>query len=106
MKQNNEKHGPGQNYTTSFTVDQTPHEVFAAINNVRGWWSEAIEGETGTPGAEFHYHFKDIHRCHLKIVEFVPDQKVVWHVLDNYFNFTQDKTEWTGTRISFEIAKK
>ena len=35
-----------QNYTTSFTVDQTPEEAFAAINNVRGWWSQAIEGDT------------------------------------------------------------
>ena len=107
MKQEqNEKHSQGQNFTTKFVVDQTPQEVFAAINNVRGWWSEAIEGDTDKLGAEFHYHFKDIHRCHLRIIEFVPNQKVVWHVLDNYFNFTQDKTEWTDTQISFEIFKK
>src|SRR5512145_1483102 len=106
MKQDRmEKHADRQDFTRTFTVDQTPREVFAAINNVRGWWSESIEGDTDKPGAEFHYHFQDIHRCHLKIIEFVPDKKVVWHVLDNYFNFTQDKTEWTDTKISFEISQ-
>jgi hypothetical protein len=27
-----------QDFTAAFTVDQTPEEAFAAINNVRGWW--------------------------------------------------------------------
>ncbi len=36
----------------------------------------------------------------------VPGKKVVWFVMDNYFNFTKDKTEWKGTKISFEIAKQ
>ncbi len=39
-----------QNYTTNFVVDQTPEEVFAAINNVRGWWSGEIEGSTDNIG--------------------------------------------------------
>ena len=95
-----------QNYTTSFTVDQSPEEVFAAMNNVRGWWSQAIEGSTDKLGAEFKYHYQDVHRCTFKITEFVPGKKVVWHVLQNYFPFVEDKTEWTGTDIVFEIAKK
>ena len=94
-----------RNFTTSFTVDQTPEQAFAAINNVRGWWSEAIEGDTNKLGDVFKYRFQDIHRCQLKIAESVPDQKVTWRVLDNYFNFTQDKTEWTGTDIRFEVSK-
>jgi NAD(P)-dependent dehydrogenase (short-subunit alcohol dehydrogenase family) len=36
----------------------------------------------------------------------MPDKKVVWLVLDNYFNFTEDKSEWKGTKITFEVAKK
>ncbi len=93
-------------YTTSFTVDQTPEEAFAAITNVRGWWSQAIVGDTDKLGAEFKYHYQDVHRSTFKITEFVPDTKVVWHVLDNYFNFTEDKTEWIGTDVVFEIARK
>jgi hypothetical protein len=95
-----------QNYTTTFTVDQTPKEAFDAINNVCGWWSQAIEGDTDKLGAEFKYHYQDVHRCAFKITEFVPDQKVVWHVLENYFNFIKDKSEWVGTDVVFEIARK
>lgn len=95
-----------RNYTTAFTVNQTPEAAFAAITNVRGWWSEEIEGRTDKPGAEFKYHFRDIHRCKLKITELVPGKKVVWRVLDNYFSFTKDTTEWKGTDIIFDVSKK
>ena len=94
-----------QNFTTTFSVDQTPEETFKAINNVRGWWSKDIEGSTDKLGAEFKYHYKDVHRCKMQITEFVPGQKVVWLVLENYFNFTEDKTEWKGTKVIFEISK-
>src|SRR6202142_3997539 len=95
-----------QNYTASFTVDQSPKEIFNAINNVRGWWSEEIEGRTDRAGAEWTYRYKDVHHCKMKIIEFIPGQKVVWLVVDNLFNFTKDKTEWKGTEIIFEISKK
>ncbi|MEW6194293.1 MAG: SRPBCC domain-containing protein [Bacteroidota bacterium] len=97
---------PNKNFTTTILVDRTPREVFDAINNVRGWWSEAIEGDTDKPGAEFNYHYKDVHRCKFKITELVPGRKVAWHVVDNYFNFTKDKSEWKGTNVVFEINGK
>jgi hypothetical protein len=96
----------GQNYTTTFTVDQTPEEAFAAINNVRGWWSGEIEGSTYNLGDEFTYRYEDVHRSKQKITELIPGKKVVWHVLDGYLNFVQDKTEWKGTDITFDISKK
>jgi hypothetical protein len=95
-----------QNFTTAFSVDQTPEEVFKAINHVRGWWSEEIEGGTDNLGDEFTYHYKDVHRCKMKITEVIPGKKIVWRVLDNYFNFIEDKNEWVDTEISFEISRK
>jgi hypothetical protein len=94
------------NFTTTFAVDNTPEEAFDAINNVRGWWSQAVEGDTDRLGAEFQYHYQDVHRATFKITELVPGKKVVWHVLDNYFNFVKDKSEWIGTNVVFEIARK
>ncbi len=94
------------NLTSSFTVDQTPEEAFAAINNVRGWWSGDIEGSTDKLGDEWTYRYKDVHYSKQKITELVPGKKVVWLVLDSYLNFIKDKTEWNGSKITFEIAKK
>ena len=42
-----------RDFATTFVVDQTPDEVFAAINNVRGWWLGDIEGSTNQLGDEF-----------------------------------------------------
>jgi hypothetical protein len=95
-----------KNYTTAFTVDQTPEEAFAAINDVRGWWSGNIEGSTNKLGDEWAYRYKDIHYSKQKITELIPGKRVVWHVLDSYLNFIEDKTEWDGARITFDIAKK
>ncbi len=93
-------------FTVTLLVNQTPKEAFDAINNVRGWWSEAIEGSTNKLNDVFDYHYEDVHRCKMKLAEVIPNKKVVWLVLENYFKFTKDASEWTGTTISFEISEK
>jgi hypothetical protein len=90
-------------FHTSFTVDAAPAAVFAAINDVRGWWSGDIEGVTDAPGAVFTYRYKDMHRSSHRIVEFEPARKIVWHVSDAVLNFVADKTEWNGTDIVFDL---
>ncbi len=95
-----------KDYTTSFTVDRPPEEVFDAINDVRGWWSGDITGSTDKLGAEFNYRYKDVHDTTQRITEFVPGKKVVWHVVDSHINFVKDKSEWNGTDVVFEIGQK
>ncbi len=92
-------------FSTTIVVDQTSEEAFRAITNVRGWWSEEIEGNTEKTHDEFWYHYEDVHRSHMKLTEVIPDKKVVWQVVENYFKFTEDKAEWTGTQIIFDISE-
>lgn len=92
-----------KDFQTRITVTNTPQEVFEAVNNVRDWWSENIEGNTNEVNEDFLYHYKDVHICKLKIVELIPYQKVMWLVLDNHFNFTNNKSEWKGDKIVFDI---
>ena len=93
-------------FTTTLLVDQSPTDAFNAIINPRAWWSQQIDGGTSKLNDEFTYHYKDVHRCKMKLTEVVPGQKVVWQVLENHFNFTKDSTEWTGTTILFEISQQ
>ncbi|UJW32738.1 SRPBCC domain-containing protein [Saccharothrix sp. AJ9571] len=90
-------------FTTGITVDKAPAEVFAAVVDVRGWWSADIDGDTDRVGGEFDYRNGDLHTCRVRVTEVVPGRKVSWLVLENHFQFTEDKTEWVGTTIDFEV---
>lgn len=93
-------------FSLTLLLDQSPEVVFNAVNNIRGWWSEEIEGKTDTLNEEFEYRYKDVHRCKMRITACTPSSKIEWLVLENYFSFTEDKSEWKGTRIRFEIFQK
>ena len=93
-------------FSSGFTVDQSPDEAYEAINNVRGWWSENIEGPTDQLDGEFIFHNEPIHYSRMKVTELVPGRRVVWRVLENDMSFVDDKSEWIGNEIVFDIARK
>ena len=95
----------GQNFTASILVEQTPEKVFAAINNIWGWWSEDVDGATNTLGQEFMYRDKHLW-CKMKITELIPDEKIVWHVLESEMDDVEEGKEWNDTKLTFEIANK
>ena len=92
-------------FTTSLLVSQTPKEVFTAINNVGGWWQGEVKGETHKLNDEFTYQMLEFHFSKQKLVELIPNEKVVWLVTESNLSFTKNKSEWTGTKIVFEISE-
>jgi hypothetical protein len=96
-----------QDFHTTLVVDQTPEEVYNAINDVRGWWSQDFTGSSAQAGDVFEVRFfGDVHYSRHLLSEMIPGKKVVWQVTDSRLNFIKDESEWTGTTNSFEIKEQ
>ena len=93
-------------YTTSFTVAESPEQVFAAINDVRAWWTGAIEGDSKNVGDVFVYKYLPEHVSTQRVTELVAGRRVAWHVDDAFLSFIENGTEWTDTDITFDIERK
>ena len=95
-----------QDYTVDILVNATAREAFNGINDISTWWTENWEGSSQNLHDEFTTHFGETHMT-MKVVEMIRDQKIVWLVTDSYKHWVQhNRTEWIGTKISFEIAER
>src|ERR1700759_4437726 len=100
-----------QSYNTSIEVQFPPKAVFTHITNVPKWWikevagaSTEFEGKSSNLNDEFILRHGDNHYSKHKLVEVVPGKKIVWLVTDSRLNWIKEnKREWTGTRMIFEI---
>ena len=93
-----------KDFKTEIVLEQSPQEVFNAINNVRGWWQGEIKGSTGKLNDEFTYQMGDVHFSKQKITEMIPNEKVVWLVTESNLSFVDKKDEWTNTTVQFDIS--
>ena len=95
-----------KDFTATMLVDKTPEEVFNAINNVSGWWSQDFHGHSQKLNDEFTVQFADMHFTRHLVTELVPGKKIVWLVTESNLSFIKDVEEWKGTENIFEIAKE
>jgi hypothetical protein len=94
------------NYTRLFPADQLPDEIFNAVSNVPKWWSVDFKGFSKKIDDEFEVRFDDVHYSRQRLIEVIPSKKMVWLVTDSKLNFIEDASEWTGTKINFDISRR
>ncbi|WP_300665521.1 SRPBCC domain-containing protein [Fluviicola sp.] len=100
-----------KDFTFTIITDRTPGDVFKAISNVRSWWfglfSEEITGSSEKLHDEFSFRAGEgAHYSKQKLVEVIPDKRIVWQVEESALTFIEDQSEWTGTKMVFDIAEK
>jgi len=95
-----------ESFSLTLVLDRSPLEVFAAVNRVADWWSGDVQGVTNRVGGTFTYEVAGVHHSEQTVTELVPGSRVVWHVSDADLTFVQDRREWKGTDIVFEITEE
>ena len=98
-----------QHFTTTIQVDQQPAAVYNTILDVRSVWSglygETFEGNSEKQGDEFSFLAGGgMHYTKQKLVELVPNEKLVWLVTEANLSFVEKNDEWKGTKLMFEIS--
>ena len=93
-----------QNYTCSITANITAQEAFKSITRVSDWWSQNIEGRSEKLTDVFTIQFVFGDSFVIKIIEAVPDKKIMWLVTDCNLTWLKDSKEWKGTKMRFDIS--
>ena len=93
------------NFHTIITVDASFTEAMKKINQVDLWWAKNFTGRAEQLNDQFTVRFGETF-VDFQISEFVPDKKVVWKVTDCNLHWINNKEEWNGTDVVFELSKK
>jgi Activator of Hsp90 ATPase homolog 1-like protein len=99
----------GPHFSRRIPSTKSPQEVFAILQDVNQWWTgiygEQIEGVSNQLNEEFAYRAGNgAHYSKHKLIELVPNEKIVWLVTDSHLSFITDHAEWTGTKMSFNLT--
>ena len=94
-----------KDYHSVIEAKIAPELAFNSINSVAEWWAKDLTGKSRKLNDEFTVRFGETF-VNFRLIEVIPDRKVVWEVTDCYLHSFKDKTEWTGTKIVFEISEK
>ena len=95
-----------KNYTAIIAVAKPKHYVFNAIKEVTKWWnSEDFKGNSSKQNDEFIISHPGQHYSKQRLIELLPDEKIVWLVTESRLNWlTRNQEEWTNTKMIFNLT--
>ncbi len=93
-----------QDFHKSILTSASAEEAFKKISSVSKWWTANFKGSAKKVNDVFTLRFGE-NKFTFKVVEVVPNKKLVWLVTDCYMPWLKNKTEWKNTKIVFEISE-
>jgi len=93
-------------FSTSIEVAKPAHAVFERITgDVAKWWGfQDLAGSSTKLGDEFIVNHPGAHYSKQRLVEVVPDKRVVWLVTESNLSWLKDPEEWNGTKMIFDLT--
>jgi len=100
-----------KNFTYNFTSSKTAEEIFEILTDIEQWWSglygETINGKSKKINDEFTFKAGGgAHYTKQKLIEIIPNKKIVWLVTESELTFISHPEEWVNTKIEFDISKE
>lgn len=98
-----------RDFTATAMVEKPLPEVFNHLTrDVSKWWGgRDFHGNSMALDDEFIIHHPGAHFSRQKLVEVVPDKKIVWLVTESKLDWLEkNKAEWTGTKMIFELETR
>lgn len=92
-----------KNFHTAITVNASAQEAIKKINQVDKWWAKKVKGKSDKLNDKFSVDFGETF-VDFQIRELMPNKKVVWLVTDCNLHWIDNKKEWNGTEVVFEIS--
>jgi hypothetical protein len=96
-----------KDYSLSISAPVSASDAYGKIARVSEWWATDFEGSARSFGDVFTVRFgRALGETFVdfQVTEAVPGRKVVWHVTNCFLPWLQDKTEWNGTEVVFEVS--
>lgn len=94
-----------KNFHTTIKVNASAEDAMKKISQVDGWWAKKFTGKAEKLNDKFTVDFGKTF-VDFKISELVPNKKVVWKVTDCNLHWINNKKEWNGTEVIFELSGK
>ncbi|MGC4021057.1 MAG: SRPBCC domain-containing protein [Cyclobacteriaceae bacterium] len=94
-----------KNYHKRIKVNDSVDEAMKKISQVNKWWAKKVKGKTEKLNDKFTVDFGKTF-VDFQISEFALNKKIVWKITDCNLDWIENKKEWNGTEVVFEISEK
>jgi uncharacterized protein YndB with AHSA1/START domain len=91
-----------EDYHSSITANISATEAVERIGRVSDWWTAGVQGNSRNVGDAFTVRFGETFVT-FKVVEVIPDKRIVWLVTDCNLHWIKNRTEWKGTKVAWDV---